>query len=284
MVGVDVRIPVRLPFDAERMAQFLAFHLVPGIEAAGDGWYARSLRLPHGYGVVRLDLSEAAETGVVHGHLTVTDLRDVGSATERCRRLLDAGCDPDAVDAALRDDPALADSLRRRPGLRVPGHVDGDEVALRTVLGQQVSLKAANRLGGVLVELAGDDLPERPPPRRGDAGLPDPGRRGGAAGRRDADAAQPAGLAGGAGDGAGRRGGRTGPQRGPARDPGAVAGAEGDRTLDGRLRADAGPRGPGRLPARRRGGARGARRPRRERTRGAGGPSPPRSGPGAPTP
>ena len=67
VVGVDVRIPVRLPFDAERMAQFLAFHLVPGIEAAGDGWYARSLRLPHGYGVVRLDLSEAAETGVVHG-------------------------------------------------------------------------------------------------------------------------------------------------------------------------------------------------------------------------
>lgn len=160
VVGVDVRIPVRLPFDAARMAQFLAFHLVAGIEAAGDGWYVRSLRLPHGYGVVRLELSDAAGTGVVHGHLTVTDLRDVGSATERCRRLLDAGCDPDAVDVALRDDHALADSLRRRPGLRVPGHVDGDEVALRTVLGQQVSLKAANRLGGVLVELAGDDLPD----------------------------------------------------------------------------------------------------------------------------
>lgn len=160
VVGVDIRVPVRLPFDAERMTQFLAFHLVPGIEAAGDGWYTRSLRLPHGYGVVRLDLSDAAGTGVVHGHLTVTDLRDVGSATERCRRLLDAGCDPDAVDAALRDDPALADSLRCRPGLRVPGHVDGDEIALRTVLGQQVSLKAANRLGGVLVKLAGEDLPD----------------------------------------------------------------------------------------------------------------------------
>ena len=110
--------------------------------------------------MVRLDLGDAAETGSSTGRLTVTDLRDVGSATERCRRLLDAGCDPDAVDAALRDDPALADSLRRRPGLRVPGHVDGDEIALRTVLGQQVSLKAANRLGGVLVELAGDDLPD----------------------------------------------------------------------------------------------------------------------------
>ena len=159
VVGVDIRIPVRLPFDAVRMAQFLAFHLVPGIEAAGDGWYTRSLRLPHGYGAVRLDLSDAAETGLVRGRLTVTDLRDVGSATERCRRLLDAGCDPEAVDSGLGDDVVLADSLRNRPGLRVPGHVDGDEIALRTVLGQQVSLKAANRLGGVLVELAGDDLP-----------------------------------------------------------------------------------------------------------------------------
>ncbi len=159
VVGVDVRIPVRLPFDAERMTRFLAFHLVPGIEAAGDGWYSRSLRLPHGYGVVRLDLHGASTTGAVHGRLTLTDLRDVGSATERCRRLLDAGCDPDAVDEGLRDDPVLSGSLRRRPGLRVPGHVDGDEIALRTVLGQQVSLKAANRLGGVLVALAGVDLP-----------------------------------------------------------------------------------------------------------------------------
>ncbi len=160
MVGLDVRIPVRLPFDAARMTQFLAFHLVPGIESAGDGWYTRSLRLPHGYGVVRLDLADAASTGLVRGRLTVSDVRDVGSATERCRRLLDAGCDPDAVAAALGDDPVVGGSLRSRPGLRAPGHVDGDEIALRTVLGQQVSLKAANRLGGVLVERAGDDLPE----------------------------------------------------------------------------------------------------------------------------
>ncbi|QIK67020.1 DNA-3-methyladenine glycosylase 2 family protein [Nocardioides sp. HDW12B] len=160
VVGVDVRIPVRLPFDADRMAQFLAFHLVPRVEAAGPGWYTRSLRLPHGYGVVRLDLADAAVTGLVRGHLTVSDVRDVGSAVERCRRLLDAGCDPDAVGSALGDDPVLAGSLRSRPGLRTPGHVDGDEIALRTVLGQQVSLKAANRLGGVLAELAGDDLPE----------------------------------------------------------------------------------------------------------------------------
>jgi AraC family transcriptional regulator, regulatory protein of adaptative response / DNA-3-methyladenine glycosylase II len=158
-VTVDARVPVRLPFDAGRLAEFLAFHVVPEIEAAGPGWYTRSLRLPHGYGVVRLDLADAATSGVVHCRLDVTDLRDVGSATERCRRLVDAGCDPDAVADVLGADPVLAPSVRTRPGLRTPGHVDGAEIALRTVLGQQVSLAAANRLGGVLVERAGDDLP-----------------------------------------------------------------------------------------------------------------------------
>jgi AraC family transcriptional regulator of adaptative response / DNA-3-methyladenine glycosylase II len=159
-VAVDVRVPVRLPFDARRLADFLAFHVVPGIEAAGPGWYTRSLRLPHGYGVVRLDLDEAGTNGFVRCRLDLTDLRDVGSATERCRRLVDAGCDPEAVAAVLGEDPVLAPSVRGRPGLRTPGHVDGAEIALRTVLGQQVSLTAANRLGGVLVDRAGEDLPE----------------------------------------------------------------------------------------------------------------------------
>jgi AraC family transcriptional regulator of adaptative response / DNA-3-methyladenine glycosylase II len=110
--------------------------------------------------VVRLDLAESATSGVVRCRLDLTDLRDVGSATERCRRLVDAGCDPDAVADVLGGDPVLAPSVRARPGLRTPGHVDGPEIALRTVLGQQVSLAAANRLGGVLVEKAGEDLPE----------------------------------------------------------------------------------------------------------------------------
>ena len=54
--GVDVRIPVRRRSTPGAMA-FLARHLVPGVEAAGPGWYARSLRLPHGSGAVRLDLA-----------------------------------------------------------------------------------------------------------------------------------------------------------------------------------------------------------------------------------
>ncbi len=158
---VDVRLPVRAPFDVRSLEVFLAKHLVPGVEAAGAGWFARSLRLPHGPATVRLDLAGPevrASTPAVQCRLHLTDLRDLAPAVERCRRLLDADCDPVAVDAALADDPLLAPLVAQRPGLRVPGHVDGDELAVRTVLGQQVSLAAANRLSGVVASAAGEPL------------------------------------------------------------------------------------------------------------------------------
>src|SRR5690242_11362234 len=160
---VDVRLPVRAPFDARALEIFLARHLVPGVEAAGPGWFARSLRLPHGPATLRLDLAGPhvdAATPAVQCRLHLSDLRDLAPAVERCRRLLDADCDPVAVDAALAADDLLAPLVARRPGLRVPGHVDGDELAVRTVLGQQVSLAAANRLCGVIAALAGEPLPD----------------------------------------------------------------------------------------------------------------------------
>jgi AraC family transcriptional regulator of adaptative response / DNA-3-methyladenine glycosylase II len=160
---VDVRLPVRAPFDARALEIFLARHQVPGVEAAGPGWFARSLRLPHGPATLRLDLAGpqvSATAPAVHCRLHLSDLRDLAPAVERCRRLLDADCDPVAVDAALAADDLLAPLVARRPGLRVPGHVDGDELAVRTVLGQQVSLAAANRLCGVVAALAGEPLPD----------------------------------------------------------------------------------------------------------------------------
>jgi AraC family transcriptional regulator, regulatory protein of adaptative response / DNA-3-methyladenine glycosylase II len=161
---LDVRLPVRTPFDARSLWRFLDAHLVPGVEAAGDGWYARTLRLPHGPGTLRLELGDPSGTrgGVwqVPCTLRVSDLRDVSAAIERCRRLLDADCDPLAVDDALGADPALRPLVVAHPGLRVPGHVDGSELALRTVLGQQVSVAAGNRLAAVLADRCAEPLPE----------------------------------------------------------------------------------------------------------------------------
>ena len=156
--GVDLLLPVRTPFAAVELLAFLAAHLVEGVEDAGPGWYARTLRLPHGPGSVRLALDEdAARTGRVPCTLRLTDLRDLGAAVERVRRILDADADPAAVDGDLARDPLLAPLVRATPGRRLPGTPDGDEAAIRTVLGQQVSLAGAISLGGKLVAAYGED-------------------------------------------------------------------------------------------------------------------------------
>jgi AraC family transcriptional regulator of adaptative response / DNA-3-methyladenine glycosylase II len=156
---IELRLAVRPPFAAEELLSFLAARAVPGVEEAGPGWYARTLRLPYGPGAVHLDLGEEAHVGTVRASLRLTDLRDLSAAVERCRRLLDADCDPEAVDAELAADDRLAPLVGRRPGLRVPGHVDGDEVAVRAVLGQQVTVPHARRLASLLVERYGEAGP-----------------------------------------------------------------------------------------------------------------------------
>ena len=152
--AVAMRIAVRTPFNGAALLRFLAHHLIPGVEVAGDGWYARTLDLPHGPGTVRLEIGEAepvGQTAFVRVTFALTDLRDTAAALERTRRLLDADCDPVAVDEHLVADPVLGELVRRTPGLRVPGQVDGDEVAMRTVIGQQVSVAGACTVTGRLV-------------------------------------------------------------------------------------------------------------------------------------
>jgi AraC family transcriptional regulator of adaptative response / DNA-3-methyladenine glycosylase II len=143
---VTMRLAVRTPFAGRAILDFLAYHLIAGVETAGDGWYARTLDLPHGPGPVRLDLSDTpspGETAFVAATFELTDLRDTTAAVERARRLVDADCDPLAVDDHFADDPVIGPLVRRTPGLRVPGQVDGDETAIRTVIGQQVSVAGA---------------------------------------------------------------------------------------------------------------------------------------------
>ena len=163
-VRVELRLPVRAPYAGGELLRFLAAHLVPGVESSGPDWYARTLALPHGPGRVRLTFPDAGAGQPTHVGCTleVGDLRDVGAAVERSRRLLDADADPVAVDDELAADPWMATLVRRRPGLRVPGSVDGDEIAVRAVLGQQISLAGAVSLGGKLVQRYGEPVGDGP--------------------------------------------------------------------------------------------------------------------------
>jgi AraC family transcriptional regulator, regulatory protein of adaptative response / DNA-3-methyladenine glycosylase II len=155
-VATETRLATSAPFDGEAVLRWLGARLVPGVEALEDGVYRRTLRLPGGPGVVALALDGAG----VRAELRLADRDDEPAALGACRALLDLDARPEAHNAVLRTDPALAPLVAARPGLRAPGTVDPAETAVRAVLGQQVSLAAARTLAGRLVALCGDALAE----------------------------------------------------------------------------------------------------------------------------
>jgi len=151
---IRLRLAYRAPVDMERMLGFLGARAIPGVEEVRDGRYRRTINLPNGPGI----LSLAPAPGYVDCELQLEDLRDLTAAVQRCRRLLDLDADPEAVTGYLASDPVLGPLALAQPGRRSPGHVDGSELALRTVLGQQVSVAAARRLGARLVAAYGKPL------------------------------------------------------------------------------------------------------------------------------
>ena len=172
----EVRLPYRPPLAIGALIDFLAARAVPGVESVVDGGYQRVLRLPGGPAVVSLhaengdrdaarqrrdggrdgDAGDAA--GVIRCRMQLADPRDREEAVAACRRLLDLDADPGAVDDALGADPVLAPLVAATPGRRAPVHVDAAELAIRAVLGQQVSLAAARGLAARLAELCGEPL------------------------------------------------------------------------------------------------------------------------------
>jgi AraC family transcriptional regulator of adaptative response / DNA-3-methyladenine glycosylase II len=151
---VDARLPFRPPLQAGALLRWLAARAVPGVEEVAGDVYRRSLRLPRGGGVA--EVTFAAEH--VDCSLWLDDERDLEDAVARCRRLLDLDADPDAVAGHLRGDRLVGPLVAAAPGLRVPRAVDGAELAVRAVLGQQVSVPAARTAAGRLVAAHGERL------------------------------------------------------------------------------------------------------------------------------
>jgi AraC family transcriptional regulator, regulatory protein of adaptative response / DNA-3-methyladenine glycosylase II len=176
--AIELRLPYRKPFDGEALIAFLRARAVPGLESVAGSTYRRVLSLSRGGGVVEL----TPQGGAVLCRLRLDDLADLPAAVARCRRLLDLDCDPGAVVAHLESDPVLGALVRRRPGLRVPGCVDGFELAVRAIVGQQVSVAGARTILGRLVARYGDAVRGFPTPatlaRVDPATLPFPHARG----------------------------------------------------------------------------------------------------------
>jgi AraC family transcriptional regulator of adaptative response / DNA-3-methyladenine glycosylase II len=161
--ALHLRLPFRRPFTPLHTFEFLATRAIPGVEVGSTCGYRRTVGLVHGPAVISLgelagEGGSEAEQSWISCRLELSDLRDLAPAVARCRRLLDLDADMRAVSDVLGDDPLLAASISAEPGRRVAGHVDGFELAVRAVLGQQVSVAGARTLAARLVAALGEPL------------------------------------------------------------------------------------------------------------------------------
>ena len=153
--AVAVRLGYRPPYDWDGILAFLRARAIPGVETVSDGRYARTIAIGDDSGVV---VVEPAAKNCLRATVRLANIRHLPAIIARVRRVFDLAADPVAIGAHLGQDPVLAPLVAERPGLRVPGAWDGFELAVRAILGQQITVSAATRLAGKLVALLGDAL------------------------------------------------------------------------------------------------------------------------------
>jgi AraC family transcriptional regulator, regulatory protein of adaptative response / DNA-3-methyladenine glycosylase II len=140
--ALTLNLPYREPFDPG-VFDFLAVRAIPGIETGTSCSYARTLRLTHADARFSVEYDAGAPGRPLVLTIGAVDLRDLPSLLSRVRRLLDVDADPVAIDASLAADPRLASSVAAFPGMRMPGAVDPQELLVRAMIGQQISVAAA---------------------------------------------------------------------------------------------------------------------------------------------
>jgi AraC family transcriptional regulator of adaptative response / DNA-3-methyladenine glycosylase II len=157
---ITLQLRYRAPYDWPAMLAFLQVRAITGVETIQDGVYSRTLGLNGHQGVVsvRPGKGEALEARV-----RFPDLCALPGILARLRRVFDLSAEPDAIAAHLSQDPALAPLVEARPGLRLPGGWDGFELAMRAVLGQQITVPAAIVLAGKLVARLGQPMAQPEP-------------------------------------------------------------------------------------------------------------------------
>ncbi|MBX3483759.1 AlkA N-terminal domain-containing protein [Phenylobacterium sp.] len=172
--GIVVRLPYKPPYDWDAIIRFLADRAIPGVERVEARRYARTLSMDGERGVV---IVTPRSDGALQADIRFPKLKSLPAVIARVRRVFDLSADPVLIGAHLSQDPALAPLVAARPGLRAPGAWDGFELAVRAILGQQVSVGAARNLAARLVEAYGDPIDE---PAAAELGLtrvfPTPGR------------------------------------------------------------------------------------------------------------
>jgi AraC family transcriptional regulator, regulatory protein of adaptative response / DNA-3-methyladenine glycosylase II len=152
--GVTLRLRYRPPYDWDSILEFLRVRAIPGVEVVENGTYSRTIGIDGYTGTVQVAHLPRRESLCVTIHFP--RVQSLPAITARVRRVFDLGADIETIDSHLSLDAALAPSVARHPGLRAPGGWDGFELAVRAVLGQQVSVAAARKLAERLVIAHGE--------------------------------------------------------------------------------------------------------------------------------
>ncbi len=154
---VVLRLDYRPPYDWDTLLAFLAARAIPGVEAIADGVYHRTIELDGAAGTVEVGHEPGRQQ--LKAIVRFPNAAAMPTIATRLQALFDLGADPEAIGAALSRDPRLTPLVAARPGLRVPGAWDGFELAVRAIVGQQISVTAATRLVGQIAERWGEPLP-----------------------------------------------------------------------------------------------------------------------------
>lgn len=155
---VDLRLPVRAPFDAAGVFDWLSARAIPGVEDAGRHHYRRTALLPGGPAWFQVTASPKG----LDLRAGLTTLADLIPLVARVRRLFDADADPIGIDEALARDPRLRPAVAEVPGMRLPGVIDPTELLVRALVGQQISVAAARTHLTRLTHATGTAFPANP--------------------------------------------------------------------------------------------------------------------------
>ena len=151
--GVTVRLRYRPPYDWPALLAHLRARAIAGVEQVDGTTYRRTVSENGATGTVSIVHLPAARS--LSATIRFPTVQALPGIVARIRQVFDLGSDVAAIGAQLAHDPLLAPLIAERPGLRTPGGWDGFELAVRAVLGQQVSVEAARKLAGRLTQLCG---------------------------------------------------------------------------------------------------------------------------------
>jgi AraC family transcriptional regulator of adaptative response / DNA-3-methyladenine glycosylase II len=157
---LTVSLPCRAPFDWSSLLGFFAARAVPGVESIEGGCYRRTVTIDGQPGVVEVRQDRDKVLLAMHGIAT----QSIFPVVQQCREVFDLDAPVGEITRVLSQDTVLVRRLRDNPGVRVPGAWNGFELAVRAVLGQQISVKAATTIAGRLAKAYGEPMKGRAAP------------------------------------------------------------------------------------------------------------------------